>query len=71
MKEASVRAVRTFVQAFLGAYLSGVVSSELDGIRALASVGAIEAAFVAGFIAAVTFVYNLLENTVPAIDTRG
>lgn len=70
MKEASIRAVRTFAQAFLGAYLAGVVSSELDGIRALTSIGVLEAAFVAGFIAAVTFVHNLLESSVPKIDTR-
>lgn len=71
MKEASVRAVRTFLQSFLGVFLAGVLNSEFDGLRALGDIGVWEAALAAGIIALVTFLHNLLETQVPQVDTRG
>jgi hypothetical protein len=66
------RTIRGFVQAFLGSFLtSGVLSAAAtDGIVdwSLAR-KAIIAAVAAGFVAAVTLVQNLLEDTtsIPAL----
>ena len=66
MKEAAKRAVRTFIQALLGALLSsGVLSAiQVDGVvhaSALAKAGV--SALAAGVIALLTFIQNALEDT--------
>lgn len=69
MKEVARRAIRTFVQAFLGVYLAGVAGAEV-GVKALADVGTLDAAFGAGVIAVLTFAHNLAEEKGVVPDCR-
>lgn len=65
MPDALRRAIRTFVQAFLGSIISSGVLSAMStgGVVDLSVLGkAAAAAIVAGIIALVTFLQNFLED---------
>lgn len=59
-----VRAVRTGVQAFLGVYIAGTLGA--GTFAEIADRGVLEAAAVAGILAAVTFIWNVLEGVTKA-----
>ncbi len=60
LKDAAIRAVRTFVQAFLGVYLAGVGVS--PGLSDLGNLTVLDAAAAAGIVAVLTFVVNAVED---------
>ena len=61
-KRALVRAFRTFIQAFIGAYLAIVTTSDPGTFAGLADTTALEAGAVAGFIAVLSFTQNFVEG---------
>ena len=69
MRDAVIRAVRTFAQTAIGVYLAGLVSP--DSFEGLADLGLVEAAVSAGIVAVVSFVQNLLEASSSVAYNRG
>jgi len=72
IRDAAIRAVRTFVQAAIGTVLasgvvSGIVDSSTVDVSALQRVGV--AAVAAGVIAVLSFIQNVIEDntSVPSV----
>lgn len=57
----AIRAVRTFIQTAVGVYLAGIVASPT--ISDLADMTIIDSAVAAGFVAALSLIQNLLEDS--------
>lgn len=55
-----VRAIRTGCQAFLAVYIAGTLGATT--MEQISDKGVLEAAAVAGILAAATFVWNLIEG---------
>ena len=72
MRNALIRAGRTFLQTALGVYIAGVgaqgAGSTFEG---LADLGVLEAAGAAGFVALLSFAQNALEHQRPPRYNRG
>ncbi|MCL5736986.1 MAG: hypothetical protein M1274_15710 [Actinobacteria bacterium] len=68
-KNALIRAVRTFFQAAVPVYLLGISGAE--SFNGLADSKLLTAAAIAGIIAALTFVMNVLEGATKATYSRG
>ncbi len=68
-KNALIRAVRTFFQAAVPVYLLGISGAE--SFTGLADSKLLTAAAIAGIIAALTFVMNVLEGATKATYSRG
>lgn len=62
VRNALIRAARTFVQTAIGVYLAGLVAGPTLGD--LADIGLLSSAAAAGFVAALSFVQNVLEGSV-------
>jgi hypothetical protein len=72
IKSALVRAVRTFVQAFLGTYTALLLIGEpVSTFAALLDRRALEAGAVAGVIALLSFVQNTIEGHRDVTYDRG
>jgi hypothetical protein len=63
MKDAAIRAARTFLQTALGVYLAGLIANATPLLSDLANIDLLNAAGAAGIVAALTFVQNALEET--------
>lgn len=61
LKDALIRAGRTFLQTALGVYLAGIIASQTDGLSVFADLTLLEAAAAAGLVAVLSFVQNYLE----------
>ena len=61
MKDALIRAARTFFQTAIGVYLAGLVGGPVLGD--LANVDLLSAAGAAGIVAVLSFAQNWLEET--------
>lgn len=59
-QQAGIRAVRTFVQAFLMVYVAGIAGA--TEMVDLAEPSLLQSAFVAGSIALASFLQNAVEN---------
>ena len=57
----TIRALRTFAQTTIGVYLAGVVAS--PAVSDLANLTLIDSAAAAGFVAKLSLVQNLLEDS--------
>ena len=57
----AIRALRTFAQTTIGVYLAGVVAS--PAVSDLANLTLIDSAVAAGFVATLSLVQNLLEDS--------
>ena len=68
MKDALIRAGRTFLQAFIGTYIALATAS---GFEELLTLRALEAAGVAGLIAALSFAQNAVEGRKGVTYGRG
>lgn len=62
MKQAAIRAARTFVQSFLGVYLSFLIIGEAT-LSSFVDPAILDVAAAAGIIATLSFVQNALEDT--------
>jgi hypothetical protein len=69
MKDAFIRALRTFFQTAIGVYLAGLVAGPALGD--LANVDLLSSAGAAGFVAVLSFVQNLLENSAGVTYNKG
>lgn len=69
LKSAAVRAIRTFIQAFLGVFLAGIAGATTLG--ALTQRNLLEVAAVAGIVAVLSLAQNVLEQTTKAPIPRG
>ena len=66
MKDAAIRAVRTFVQTFIGVYLAGLIAGPQLGD--LADIGLLSSAAAAGVVSVLSFVQNWLEAGIVHVD---
>jgi len=57
-----IRSARTFVQTTLGTWLTLNTVGQFERYEQLGDLGAIEVSVVAGAVAVVTLVHNILEN---------
>ncbi len=57
----AIRAVRTFAQTTIGVYLAGIVAA--PAVSDLANLTLIDSAIAAGFVATLSLVQNLLEDS--------
>lgn len=69
IKQAAIRAVRTFVQTALGVYVAGVVGA--GALADFANVGLLDSAAAAGLVAVLSFIQNALEATRSVTYDRG
>lgn len=69
IKNPVIRAFRTFVQTTLGVYLAGLTASPVLGD--LVDLSLWNAAAAAGFVAVISLVMNLLEESRQATYNRG
>jgi len=69
MKNALIRAVRTFFQTAIGVYLAGLVAA--PALPDLADIGLLSSAAAAGFVAVLSFAQNWLEETADLSYNRG
>jgi hypothetical protein len=73
IKSAAIRAVRTFLQVFLGVYLVGLAGDAADDrtLKALLSLALIEKALAAAVVAVLSAVHRLLDITpIPSLPDR-
>lgn len=68
LKDAGIRAVRTFVQSFLGVYLVAIGASPT--LTDLADLTALDAAVAAGVVAVLTFLMNAVEDLTGTTDLK-
>jgi len=60
MRQAAIRAARTFVQTTLGVYLAGLVAA--PALDDLANIDLLSASAAAGVVAVIAFAQNALEG---------
>lgn len=61
LKNAAIRAGRTFLQTALGVYLAGVVGA--GALADFANVSLLDSAAAAGLVAALTLIQNFVEES--------
>jgi len=66
MRNAAIRAARTFAQTFIGVYLAGLVASPV--LVDFADLDLLSSAAAAGIVAVLAFVQNWLEETRATYD---
>lgn len=69
MKQAAIRAARTFAQTFIGVYIGGLVASPI--LTDLANLNLLSTAAAAGIVGVLAFAQNLLEETRAVSYDRG
>ena len=69
IKNAFIRALRTFAQAAIPVYLLGLAGA--SDLTSLVSPSLLQTAALAGIIAALSFVMNVLEGTAGVTYTKG
>ena len=69
MKDALIRAARTFVQTAVGVYLAGLVGGPV--LADLYNVDLLSSARAAGIVAVLSFVQNWLESTASVSYSKG
>lgn len=69
LKDAAIRAIRTFFQSAIPVYLLGLANAK--ELTSLVSPSLLQTAALAGIIAALSFVMNVLEGTVGEPIPRG
>lgn len=70
-KQAGIRAVRTFVQTFIGVYLAGLLASSVTVLQDFGDVTLLNQAAAAGLVAVLSFVQNTLEDWQSVSYDRG
>lgn len=71
MRNAAVRALRTFVQTFIGVFLAGLIAGSVTTLGDLANLTLLDQAAAAGIVAVLTFVQNWLEESREVAYDRG
>lgn len=66
MKNALIRAIRTFFQTAIGVYLAGLVAA--PALPDLADIDLLSSAAAAGFVAVLSFAQNWLEETADSLS---
>lgn len=71
LKDPAIRALRTFLQTFLGVYLAGILGAEVTVLNDFADVGLLNSAAAAGIVATLTLIQNFLEESRTVSYERG
>lgn len=71
MRDALIRAGRTFAQTFIGVFLAGLVGTAVTTLGDLADLTLLDSAAAAGIVAVLSFFQNWLETTGEASYDRG